>query len=160
MIIVRAARAADVNELSKLGLDAWTKGIAPFVSRKVADRVRGNNPFPSFVKQLGADLLVATCEGSLAGMAGSETSDNHISDVWVAPKYESRGVATALIQELEKQISAKGYTQTTIEVAASNHRAHRLYVRLGYLEVWRGQRKDAILETSLQKISFRKSVSK
>ncbi|WP_316862293.1 GNAT family N-acetyltransferase [uncultured Cohaesibacter sp.] len=156
MILVRPARSDDIPALAELGLRAWHQGIGPLVSQAIIDRFERCNPFFPFLEQQGAGILVGELNGIVAGLGASETSDNSISDLWVSPEHEGKGVGTALLHALEDSIRTKGFEASRLSVAVGNVRAHDLYVHLGYSEVWRGERYDPILDRMLEKIDLEK----
>ncbi|MEI2296725.1 GNAT family N-acetyltransferase [Ensifer sp. MJa1] len=158
MIEVRPARPDDLQELSNIGLASWRKGILPLVNADVAARIEASNPFIPFLREQGANILVAEANGALAGLGASEHGDNHISDIWVAPEHEGKGVGSALVGALEQQFRARGFREATIRVSADNARALGLYLRLGYHERWRGFDHDPILGVTLEKIELAKSL--
>lgn len=138
MIHVRPARPYEIGELGEIGLKSWKRGILPLVPSEVVARVEKENPFIPFLVAQGSKILVAECDGGLAGLGASEKSDNHISDIWVSPEHEGKGVGSALIRALEDDFRARGYKEATIRVSADNERALGLYLHLGYVEQWRG----------------------
>lgn len=75
--------------------------------------------------------------GSLLGYVGSQAcfEDADILNVCVSPAARRRGIAEALMQELEVQLVPKGVEKITLEVRASNEPAIRLYEKLGYAQV-------------------------
>ncbi|MBR6312067.1 MAG: ribosomal protein S18-alanine N-acetyltransferase, partial [Oscillospiraceae bacterium] len=81
----------------------------------------------------------------------SVLDEGYINNVAVLPAYIRRGIARALLTELEK--SAEGLAFLTLEVRESNSAAQALYVSLGYLPVGRRPRyyerpvEDALLMT-------------
>jgi ribosomal-protein-alanine N-acetyltransferase len=81
----------------------------------------------------------------------SVLDEGYINNVAVLPAYRRRGIARALLTELEK--SAEGLAFLTLEVRESNSAAQALYVSLGYLPVGRRPRyyerpvEDALLMT-------------
>lgn len=156
MIKVRPARVGEEAELAEVGLASWLKGIKPHVNEAVASRIEGQNPFLPFLRQLGPQILVAEYHGKAAGIGASEHGDDQISDIWVAPEFEGRGIGSALVRALEKQIVDRGFSEAFIQVAAANERAAGLYRHLGYTEVWRRSEFDPILETTLEKIGLKK----
>jgi len=50
----------------------------------------------------------------------------------VKPAFRNRGVGTAVIQIIEKDLVKRGYGMITLNVARNNFDAERLYQRLGY----------------------------
>ena len=79
--------------------------------------------------------LVAQDEaGAVLGYVGSQTcfEEADILNVCVTPAARRRGVAQALMLELEAQLAPKGVERITLEVRASNEPAIRLYEKLGY----------------------------
>ncbi len=75
--------------------------------------------------------------GSLLGYVGSQScfEDADVLNVCVAPAARRRGIAEALMRELEARLIPKGVEQITLEVRASNEAAIRLYEKLGYAQV-------------------------
>lgn len=159
MINVRPARTEEDAALAGIGIAAWRKGIKPHVPAHVAARIEAENPFLPFVRELGSRLLVAECDGEAAGIAASEHADNQISDVWVAPAFEGRGVGSALVKAMEREIAGRGFADVLIQAAAANARAHGLYRHLGYKEIWRRTAFDPILETELEKVGLSKRIA-
>ena len=56
----------------------------------------------------------------------------HVSDLVVAEGAEGRGVGSALLAAAEDWSRARGHRLLTLNVFDENHRARRLYDRLGY----------------------------
>ncbi|MBX3584179.1 MAG: GNAT family N-acetyltransferase [Rhizobiaceae bacterium] len=158
MIEIRNAMPGEIGDLAKLGLAAWRKGIMPLVPRDTVERTEKANPFVPFLEKMGSRVLVAVVGDRLAGIAACEHSDDYISDVWVAPAFEGRGVASALIRALEGEIVARGFASARIHVAAANDRARGLYDHLGYRETARRTAFDPVLETTLEKIELAKDL--
>ena len=82
--------------------------------------------------------LVAKGEdGTVLGYVGSQTcfEDADILNVAVVPAARRRGIAAALMRELEIRLAPKGVERITLEVRASNIPAIRLYEGLGYTQV-------------------------
>jgi [ribosomal protein S18]-alanine N-acetyltransferase len=59
----------------------------------------------------------------------------HVLNVAVAPEARRRGVARALLAEVEARAAAEGAAMATLEVRRSNEPARALYRTLGYQEV-------------------------
>lgn len=82
--------------------------------------------------------LVAEGEDeTVLGYVGSQTcfEDADILNVAVVPAVRRRGIAAALMRELEVRLAPKGVERITLEVRASNVPAIRLYEGLGYTQV-------------------------
>lgn len=155
---IRPLSQPDIEPLSLIGLKAWQSGIKPLVPEHIHGRMLATNPFAPFLEKLGKEVLVAEVERNLIGFAACEHADNHISDLWVDPAFEGRGIGSALLHALEARILDKGYNRVTIQVAAGNARALGLYQHLGYRVDWRETRLDPILETRLEKIGLSKTL--
>ena len=96
--------------------------------------------------------------GAVLGYVGSQScfEDADILNVCVRPEARRRGLAEALMTELERRLIPKGVEKITLEVRASNEPAIRLYEKLGYSQVgirknyYEKPREDAlILQKSL-----------
>ena len=58
--------------------------------------------------------------------------EGYITNVAVHPAYRRRGVATALLEQLEKYAESHDMSRITLEVRASNDKAIALYKKMGY----------------------------
>ena len=87
-------------------------------------------------------LIAEGGDGAVLGYVGSQScfEDADILNVCVAPEARRRGLAEALMTELERRLLPKGVEKITLEVRASNEPAIRLYEKLGYSQV--GTRKN------------------
>ena len=87
-------------------------------------------------------LIAEGGDGAVLGYVGSQTcfEDADILNVAVLPAARRRGIAEALMLELERRLRPKGAERITLEVRASNLPALRLYEKLGYSQV--GLRKN------------------
>lgn len=83
-------------------------------------------------------LWLAALEGDrVLGYVGSQTvfEDADILNVCTAPEARRKGVAEALMRELEPLLVQKGAEKITLEVRASNEPAIALYQKLGYQQI-------------------------
>ncbi len=56
----------------------------------------------------------------------------HVADLVVAEGSEGQGIATALMDKAEEWCRAQGYDWLSLSVFEQNHRAEKLYRRLGF----------------------------
>lgn len=154
-LVIRPARPGDAERIGAVGHAAWLKGIGVHVEPPAHERVTPAT-FALFAATRCGEIVVAEIDGTMAGFAGTELGDNYISDVWVAPDFESRGVATALLAAIEGVIAERGHRDAEIEVLSANGRALSLYRHLGYEVTWEGARADPVLSLELPKTRLRK----
>lgn len=157
-IRVRPARLVELDRLAAIGLAAWERGIAPLVPVQVWDRVRAANPFRPFLRTRGSAIIVADLNGGPAGIAARDDSSDYISDLWVAPGCEGRGVGSALLAALEAAIAQAGHGTARLEVLTANARALALYRRRGYRPVWEAFKRDLTLGIELHKTGLAKAL--
>jgi ribosomal-protein-alanine N-acetyltransferase len=155
-IRIRPARAGELNRLAAIGLAAWERGIAPLVPLQLVERVRSTNPFRPFLRERGASIMVADWGGAPAGIAARDGAGDYISDLWVAPDREGRGVGSALLAALESAIAEAGHSAARLEVLTANARAMMLYRRLGYRPTWEAFKRDLTLGIELHKTGLAK----
>ena len=158
LIHIRPARMAELDRLAAIGLAAWQRGIAPLVPGLVWDRVRAANPFRAFLRHRREAVVVAEMAGEPAGIAARDDGSDYISDLWVSPLHEGRGVGSALLQSLEEAIAELGHGRARLEVLTSNVRALALYRRRGYRPVWESFKRDVTLGIELHKTGMAKSL--
>ncbi len=157
-IRIRPARMIEVDRLAAIGLAAWERGIAPLVPAQVWDRVRLINPFRAFLRERGPSIVVADLGGEPAGIAARDQGGDYISDLWVAPGREGRGVGSALLASLEAAIAHAGHRTARLEVLTANARALALYRRRGYRPVWEAFKRDVTLGIELHKTGLAKAL--
>lgn len=132
MIAIRPASSAEAQDLAAIGLAAWEKAIR--VWGEDADRLRENarEAYYDFCTRCWPDILVAEWDGDLAGWGSCEKADDFITDLWVLPEYQGRGIGTALLEQIEAGIIERGFPSARLDTHARNLDAIRLYKRLGY----------------------------
>lgn len=97
--------------------------------------------------------LTALDGGTVLGYVGTQTcfEDADILNVCTAAEARRRGVALALMRELERLLPLRGAERITLEVRASNLPAIRLYEKLGYAQIglrkgyYEKPREDAVI---------------
>ena len=97
--------------------------------------------------------LVAVEEDMVVGYIGSQTvlDETDMMNVAVHPDHRRKGIAEALVMELEKALKDLGSHSLTLEVRESNEPARKLYEKLGFVQVgkrpryYRNPREDALI---------------
>lgn len=153
----RPAQVSDAPQIGLVGYAAWARGIGVHVGPEAHERIDPET-FESFARANAGQIVVAAKNDTILGFAATEHGDNYISDLWVSPDFEGRGVGTKLMSVLEATIAARGYDTVEVEVLTKNRRALSLYRHLGYQIVWQETREDALLLVPLHKTLLRKDV--
>jgi GNAT superfamily N-acetyltransferase len=84
----------------------------------------------------GAYQVIASIDGTPAGMAGGFTSEDgaELVSMWVAPAGRGKGVGNALMTAIEDWARGTGATVLALSVVPGNDPAHNLYLRHGYVD--------------------------
>ena len=87
-----------------------------------------------FLKLASADCVVAVDDGHIVGFVLSEENPPlaHIITLDVAEKQRRRGVGTALLQNLESNLAARGVRSILLETATEKEAAVAFWQRHGY----------------------------
>ncbi|MBB6143238.1 ribosomal-protein-alanine N-acetyltransferase [Silvibacterium bohemicum] len=144
-VSIRPMHSEDIDAVMKLaqrspGSPHWT---------------RGN--FEQF-EEISAVVLLAECEGQLAGFAAGslvlEVCD--LESVVVAEEFRRRGIATALLDGVTAWSRERGGLHIELEVRVSNHPAIALYERYGFVRdgVRRGYYSDPEEDALLMGLTF------
>ena len=101
------------------------------------DSAPHNDPATSIRNKLAVErelFYVADIDGVVAGtvMGGYDGHRGWIYSVAVKPQFRRRGVASALIRQLEADLIARGCLKVNLQVRSSNAGAVACYETLGY----------------------------
>jgi ribosomal-protein-alanine N-acetyltransferase len=129
---IRAATDDDVAAVARLeevclGDDAWSPGL-------VAEGIGKRLPTVSYLvcsSDDGSEEVVGYAVASLAG------DDVELQRIAVDPAYRRRGLAAALLAEVETMAVAAGGTRLLLEVRGDNTTATAFYENHGFAELGR-----------------------
>lgn len=151
---------ADHAVVGLVGFAAWRSSDAfedVYLDPQVIDRLRGQ--FTIFPMETTGDLHVASLDGAIVGWAARDGARDCISDLWVDPNYQGRGVGRTLILRLLDIIGAEDHPLARIQTHAKNGAAIRLYQRCGFIIVWRGREFSKSMGTELEKVHLEKALA-
>ncbi len=131
---IRAARASDVAALIELDRNA---GPQPWGAQRIARVCANSATNANAVSDTGGSqqsCLVWELEHELVGfIVFSATVDElSILALGVGQRFQQRGFGAALTQYVLHTAATAGAKRCVLELRASNTRAHRLYLRLGF----------------------------
>jgi len=144
---------ADHILVGDVGFAAWLSNIAgeeAFSDAKIVAAAR--RAFVDYPASAKGDVAIAEIGGEVAGWGAREDAPDYISDLWVDPAYQGRGIGAALLAHFLDAISRNGFSIARIDTRATNAGAIRLYERSGFSIVWRGFERDASLGIDLEKV--------
>jgi ribosomal-protein-alanine N-acetyltransferase len=155
-VTFRPARAGEGELLGGIGFASWRAGVISTAGGPGVDHQHVREQFVHFCRRCPDTILVAVVEGEPVGWGAREDQDNRISDLWVSPEAQGKGIGRALLEELEAQIERAGHGTAELETAAVNAGAIRFYQRGGYALAWRGVRFSSGLGTHVEKVGLQK----
>ncbi|TDW60478.1 GNAT family N-acetyltransferase [Kribbella pratensis] len=136
MIDIQAIGPDDWKSWSELRLAALEE--APFAfGSQLADWI--DAPEERWRERLSAPggyQVIASIDGTPAGMAGGFPADDHaeLVSMWVAPAGRGKGVGNALMTAIEDWARSIGAAVLKLSVVPGNDPAHNLYLRHGYVD--------------------------
>ena len=158
MHVIREARIGDEEQIARVHVAAWRaayRGMMPdaFLDALSEDdrakrwRERFENP-PG-----GKRRIVVALDGgdAIVGFAGVGPAREGAGDrgelymINLAPAAWGRGIASALLDQCVKDLSAFGHREAILWVLRQNSRARRFYEREGWTH--EGDRRDTITES-------------
>ena len=140
---IRAARTEDASWILPMSSRLHDFGPPPFRPRDQMDRAVAAD-IAAGLAATDPEIAVLVAEdeesGRPLGFAHIKTfadyfpeePHGHVSDLVVADGAEGRGVGSALLAAAEDWSRARGHRLLTLNVFDENHRARRLYDRVGY----------------------------
>ena len=88
--------------------------------------------FTAFVSGSADNLIVAEADGEALGFAATEGKSDEISDIWVAPSHQGRGIGALLLAACEARVRAWGYSCAWLTTHAGSDRVLGFYRTHGY----------------------------
>ncbi|WP_245314319.1 GNAT family N-acetyltransferase [Rhizobium sp. R634] len=132
-LTIRTITPADHKTVGAVGFAAWAAGEAfedcyrdPDVMAKVRQE------FVVFPHETKGEIFVAELADDIVGWGAREDERNYVSDLWVHPDYQGRGVGRALLLHLCELMANEGLATVRLDTHARNALAIRLYERCGF----------------------------
>ena len=149
---IRVASAADARALAEIFVTAWRAGYVGVVASDVLDALEAGAITgwltPLVTSEAATTLVVEAADGSLQGFCRfgedpDEPATAQIFALYVDPRAQRRGLASALIDEALDSLAAAGYATISLWVFAANERARRLYGSFGFVPDGTGRVEEA-----------------
>jgi [ribosomal protein S18]-alanine N-acetyltransferase len=130
-LTLRAGRSADVLTLISLAVRAneSSMGALTEFAGRAADIEAA---FSRFLGSEIDDVLVAEHNGQPLGFSATEGHSSEISDLWVDPDHQGRGIGAFLLAACEARIRSWGHASAWLTTHAANTRAIGFYRTHGY----------------------------
>jgi ribosomal-protein-alanine N-acetyltransferase len=157
-VTLRRARPEEAAALGDIGFAAWAASAFAVADAGRVDRDKLRAEFRAFGFDYAATTLVAEADGVTLGWGAREDRDQRISDLWVGPEAQGRGVGRALLAALVEEIRVAGYPQAELETLASNAQAVGFYQRHGFGIVWRRDKFSPSLGYAIHKVGMSREV--
>ncbi|MDS7596854.1 GNAT family N-acetyltransferase [Agrobacterium tumefaciens] len=157
MIVIRNAREEEAASLAEIGLRAWQQATAAIgITTALYDNA--SVAFANFTRSSWLSITVAEKGGVIAGWAGRERFDDKISDFWIDPDFQRRGVGSRLLAEIESQIIEKGFEAAMLETHAQNEPAVAFFRHHGYSIGWLSVSYAPKLDRDVQSVGLQKQL--
>ncbi len=157
MITVRNAREEDVAVLVEIGVRAWEQAVSGVADLQVrSDHAR--NAFQQFLANRWLRVTVAEFDGHLAGWAAREALDDEISDLWIVPAQQRKGLGSALLAAMEAEIVAAGFEAARLQTHARNVAAVGFFQKHGYAVNWLSVDYSPRLDRDIESVGLRRQL--
>lgn len=134
MISIRSARQDEASALAEIGLRAWEWAMSS-IDDSAALRHAAEAAFAAFTLNHWLTISVVEEDGVVAGWAARERLDETITDFWIDPVWQNRGLGKALLAALEADVRHQGFDTARLETHARNT-AVAFFERHGYAVHW------------------------
>lgn len=155
MSIVRPALAGEIKLLAAIGLASWEKAVSGLVD-PAGMRVSAYNSFMNFLEDNWLIVDVAENDGRAAGWVARENRDNQITDLWIEPALQRRGLGSLLLSATEGRIISAGHETASLETHARNAQAIAFFESRGYAISWLSVTYSGKLDRNVETVGLRK----
>lgn len=156
--MIRRAEPADGAVLVAIGVRAWTDHVFSFEPDTPGLRARIRRAFEDMVEDHLDTVTLAEIDGAIRGWAARENRDEIISDLWVDPDWQGRGIGSALLSALAADIRAAGYARARLVAHARNAKALRFYEGRGFEIVSRRLEFSTSLGREIEKVTLERAI--
>lgn len=157
MITVRNALEEDVPILIGIGVRAWEQAVTGVAVLQVRrDHARG--AFQHFLANRWLRVTVADFDGQLSGWASREKLDDEISDLWVDPPQQRKGLGSALLAAMEAEIVGAGFEAARLQTHARNVAAVGFFQKHGYAVNWLSVDYSQRLDRNIESVGLRRQL--
>ncbi len=150
---------ADRDAVGLIGFRAWQSSSAfedTYLDPVVIERVRGE--FEVFAKETTCDVVIAQVDGVTVGWGARAGEPDYISDIWVDPDYQGRGIGRMLVEHFLGEMRRSHISTAKISTHARNVYAIRAYERCGFRVIWQGKQWSETMKVELQKVRLEKAI--
>ena len=157
MLSLRAAREGDAALLAAIGLRSWANAASAIgITDVLRDNARAS--FENFAHSSWRSVTLAEAGGIVVGWAARENFDETMTDFWVDPIYQRRGVGAALLGRIEQQIVDRGLPVAKLESHAQNEQAVSFFRKHGYRVSWLSMIYSTKLDREVQSVGLQKQL--
>jgi ribosomal-protein-alanine N-acetyltransferase len=157
MIVIRHARQNEIGLLAAIGLRAWAKAIAGLADvagmQSAAERA-----FIDFLTEHWLSVVLIEDENRICGWGARENHDDTISDLWIDPGAQGRGLGKALLADMEQRMVAEGFDVANARTHAQNASAVTFFQGAGYRVKWLSTAYSQKLDRDMEFIGLSKQL--
>lgn len=157
MALTRSARGEEVALLVAIGIAAWQSALA---ASGEASKVEQSalDAFMNFVSNSWKTITVVEEEGAIVGWAARERLDEEITDFWMHPAYQRRGLGRLLLGAIETRAIALGFDELRLKTHARNAAAIAFFKAHGFAVSWLTVAYVPMLDRNVETIGLSKSL--
>lgn len=131
-MIIRAARSDEVRTLAALGAIAWEQAFKASGENTGDLMKNAEATYFHFCTHYWPVIVVAEVDREILGWGAVQDSDNKITDLWVLPNFQRKGIGSALLRVLEEQIKSRNCKSVKLDTHAKNTPALAFFKAQGY----------------------------
>ncbi len=155
MIVIRNAQEQEAEVLAAIGLRAWRQATTALgITTTLYDNAA--SAFSNFTRSSWLAIRVAEFGGAVAGWAAREHFNEAISDFWIDPDFQRRGIGSLLLADIERQILQRDFETIRLETHAQNEPAVAFFRHHGYSVNWLSVSYAPKLDRDVQSVGLQK----
>lgn len=157
MTTIRHAHSDDIPALAEIGMRAWEQAVTG-VADLDALRDNARHAFVQFLENHWVMVTVAEAGGRIAGWAAREKLDEDITDLWVDPAMQRRGVGAALLGAIEEEMRRSDVETADLQTHARNAPALAFFRSQGYSVNWLSVAYSPKLDRDVESVGLRRQL--
>lgn len=155
-MIIRPAISSEVRTIAAIGVIAWEQAFEAAGENLGGLYENAEATYFYFCERYWPIIIVIEHDREIVAWGALETGESRMSDLWVLPNFQRKGIGNALLGALETQAQESGHDMVELETHSKNAPAISFFQKNGYTVSGLKSAYSQVLDKSVDTLEMRK----